>query len=248
MLQDRKNEILTQRQIAASIGVRVRPKSDVPSTFAIPTVAMEKIVPKPSASMEAFVPEPTIDQSVYLKILEVIQDSGRNFERLPSLYTGKDEEDLRDYLIFQLEPRFEGSTTGETFNKSGKTDILMRYQGQNVFVAECKFWRGQKAHREALDQLLGYLTWRDSKTALVCFVDNKEIVTILKAAEESTRIHPCFVALKGKREESWFNYEFHLPNDNSRRVFLAILYFHLPGVCRVSGAGTKRSRIDGPHL
>jgi hypothetical protein len=35
----------------------------------------------------------------------------------------------------------------------------MRHEGKNIFVAECKLWRGPKAHLEALDQLLSYLTW-----------------------------------------------------------------------------------------
>lgn len=56
------------------------------------------------------------------------------FERLPSTYAGKDEETLRDHLILNLEPRFQIGTTGETFNKSGKTDILMRHEGKNIFV------------------------------------------------------------------------------------------------------------------
>lgn len=228
--QNRKNEILKQRHVAASIGVPVRQKTNVPSTFAVPTIVRAKIVPKPSASLGSFAPEPTMDDSAYQAILKVIHDTGRVIERLPSLYKGKDEEALRDYLILQLEPRFEGSTTGETFNKRGKTDILMRYESENIFVAECKFWRGPKAHLQALDQLLSYLTWRDSKTALICFVDNKEIVPVLTAVASVTCDHPCFVGSKGKREESWFSYEFHLPGDNSRRVFLAVLCFHLPTV------------------
>jgi hypothetical protein len=212
--QKRKNEILKQRQIAASIGVPLRQKTNIPATFAIPTTVRKKIVPKPSASMEPFVPEPTLDDSVYQNILQVIQDTGRVFERLPRVYADKDEESLRDHLILQLEPRFEGSTTGETFNKLGKTDILMRYEGKNIFVAECKFWRGIKSYLEALDQLLSYLAWRDSKSALVCFVENKEITTVLTAIETGTPEHPCFVAARGRREQSWFNFEFHLPGDN----------------------------------
>lgn len=150
-------------------------KANIPTTFAIPTTVRQKIVPKPSAPTGTFVPEPALDDSVYQNILQVIQDTGRVFERLPKGYTDKDEESLRDHLILQLEPRFEGSTTGETFNKLGKTDILTRYEGENIFVAECEFWRGIKNHLEALDHLLSYLTWRDSKTALVCFVENKEM-------------------------------------------------------------------------
>ena len=185
-------------------------------------------MPKPQAPSEKYTPEPALDQVIYDEVVQTIFDTGRVFERLPSTYAGKDEETLRDHLILNLEPRFQISTTGETFNKSGKTDILMRYEGKNVFVAECKFWRGQKQHHEAVDQLLSYLTWRDSKTAIVYFIQTKEIAAPLKAIEELTPSHPCFVATKGKREESWFRYEFHLPGDESRPVHVSILCSHLP--------------------
>jgi len=95
-------------------------------------------------------------------------------ERHASIHKGKDEEALRDFLIMVLFPHFQ-SVTGETFNKSGKTDILIRHEGHIVFVAECKFWSGIKELHKAIDQLLKYLTWRDSKTALICFVENKEL-------------------------------------------------------------------------
>ena len=128
-----------------------------------------------------------------------------------------------------LEPRFElTSTTGETFNKAGKTDILMRYEKRNVFVAECKFWSGKKNHFDTVDQLLSYLTWRDSKAAIVYFVPTKEMTAPLKAIHDSTPEHPAFIAAKGKRDESWFHYDFHLPGDRGRLVHVAILCFHLP--------------------
>jgi hypothetical protein len=61
---------------------------------------------------------------------------------------------------------FEGQATGETFNFQGKTDILIRAQGKNIFIAECKFWKGEKVFLETIDQLLSYLSWRDSKAAI----------------------------------------------------------------------------------
>ena len=129
----------------------------------------------------------------------------------------------------QLTPHFEwASTTGETFNKAGKTDILLRYENTNVFVAECKVWKGAKAHHDTIDQLLRYLTWRDSKTAIVYFVPTKDIAAPLKAIEESTHSHACFAATKGRQDASWFHYEFHLPGDPASIIQLAILCFHLP--------------------
>jgi hypothetical protein len=151
-------------------------------------------------------------------------------ERLPSTYSGRDEETLRDHLLLVLQPRFEGSATGETFNKKGKTDILLRHENHNIFVAECKFWGGAKQHHETIDQLLSYLTWRDSKTAIVFFIGTKAMAAPLSSIEESTPKHPCFVASAGKRDESWFRYEMCLPGDRGRRVHLAILCFHVPRV------------------
>jgi hypothetical protein len=104
----------------------------------------------------------------------------------------------------------------------------MRYQGKNVFVAECKFWKGEKRHYEAIDQILSYLTWRDSKTAIVYFVQTKEMIAPLQAITESTPKHRCYVSTQPKREESWFRFTFHLPGDPSRPVHLSILCFHFP--------------------
>lgn len=226
--ETRKAEIMKQNQVVAALGVPVKKSDNVPLTFAVPAGTRKRVLPKPQTPSEKYVPEPALDESIYDEILQTIFDTGRVFERLPSTYAGKDEETLRDHLILNLEPRFQIGTTGETFNKSGKTDILMRHEGKNVFVAECKFWRGQKQHHEAIDQLLSYLTWRDSKTALVYFIQTKEIAAPLKAIEETTPSHPCFVTQKGKREEAWFRYEFHLPGDASRAVHVSILCFHLP--------------------
>jgi hypothetical protein len=44
----------------------------------------------------------------------------------------------------QLNGAFKGQATGETFNFQGKTDILIRFEGKNVFIAECKFWKGRE--------------------------------------------------------------------------------------------------------
>lgn len=228
LFEKRRTELFRQNKLVESLGVPIKKASTLPQTFAVPAAVRKKTLTRPVASTESYSPEPTLSQNIYEEILQVIHDTGQVFERLPSTYGGKDEETLRDHLILQLEPRFEGSTTGETFNKAGKTDLLIRYENRNLFVAECKFWRGSKRYIAAIDQILSYLTWRDSKAALVCFIDSKEITTPLKAIEESTPTHPCFISARDKREESWFNYEFHLPADSGRSLHLAVLCFHIP--------------------
>jgi len=39
-----------------------------------------------------------------------------------------------------------------------------------VFIAECKIWEGKKRFSEGVDQLLGYLTWRDTKAAMIALL------------------------------------------------------------------------------
>lgn len=225
----RKEQILKQRSIVSQIGIPLRRAADAPRTFAVPSPAVpKKIVPKPQASSAPAKPEPTLASDDYQAILQIVADLGRSLERHPSTYEEKDEEALRDYLLLLLQPRFEGSATGETFNKSGKTDILLRHENHNIFIAECKFWSGMKGLLDAISQLLSYLTWRDSKVALVVFVRNKNFTQVLDKINQEISTHPEFARVVGSREEGWDEYRFTLPGDDSREVTLSILAFHLP--------------------
>lgn len=227
LIAERKEQLKKQINVAGALGVPIKKTNSVPETFRVPPVRRQ-VVPKPSAPSTAKQPEPTIGDDIYQEILQVIHDTGKVFERLPSTYADKDEESLRDHLILMLEPRFEGSTTGETFNKSGKTDILIRHEKSNVFVAEYQWWDGSKMHLEKITQLLGYLTWRDAKTAVVCFVDRKDFSNALKQIVEATQEHECCVRYVGEKDETWHDFEFHLPGDTERTLKLAVLAFHLP--------------------
>jgi hypothetical protein len=224
----RKEQLLKQSNTLANLGIPIRRATRMPQTFAVPA-QRKQVAPRPAvASAPPRPPDPALDAAIYNEILQTIDDTGKVFERLPRTYADKDEEALRDHLILQLEPRFEYSTTGETFNKSGKTDILIRHEKKNIFVAECKFWRGEKVHFETIDQILSYLTWRDSKTAIVYFMDTKEMAAPLKAIETSTPNHNCYFRLNSRKTSSWFDYTFHLPSDSGVEIRLTVLCFHLP--------------------
>ena len=147
-------------------------------------------------------------------------------ERQPSIYQDKGEEPLRDLFLMQLTPHFQ-SVTAETFNKRGKTDILIRHEKNNVFVVECKIWKGWGQFIEAIDQLLSYLTWRDSKSAIMLFVQNKDLSSVLKQIEEKTHEHSCFIKFSGSPSSGRFDFEFHLPCDVSKGVKMTVLCFHL---------------------
>jgi hypothetical protein len=82
---------------------------------------------------------------------------------------------LRTHFLVQRSGQYEGRATGETFNYQGKTDILIREENRNVFIAECKFWKGEKQFLETIDQLLPYVSWRDRKAAILIFDRNAKL-------------------------------------------------------------------------
>lgn len=231
-IQDRKNKTLQTNNLMASLGVPLKKNKDVSTTFSVPKPELrKKIKIEPKVYEDGFNPEPTLNLVDYQEILRIIDDVGKNFERMPSTYSNKGEEDLRDHILLTLDPNFEfGNASGETFNKKGKTDILLKYKSDVVFIAECKFWGGKSQYFKTFDQLLGYLTYRDSKTALVLFSKNKEISNVLSTIEEETKGHPNFIREERQAAPNWRNYIFHLEGDSNREINIAVLVYHLPNL------------------
>jgi hypothetical protein len=230
IIKKRQEQVLKKNTLAASLGVPLRKKDNVAETFAIPKPKLrEKIIVKPSVSTQDFKPEPTLDDTNYHEILKIINDVGKNFERMPSTYKGKKEEDIRDHILMVLDPNFEyGSAGGETFNHTGKTDISLRHDSSVVFVAECKYWKGEVGYLKTIDQLLAYLTWRNSKVALINFVQNAEFTEVLYKIKTATEKHPNFLKALPDNDENWFNYQFHLNGDRGRLLTMAVISYHLP--------------------
>lgn len=210
--------------------INVRHNKSTETIFTTPTIKKKIIPTLPSKTNKEFSSVPTMSNIMYEDILKIIYESGQNMERKPSLYKGKDEEGLRDQFLFILETRYESTTaTGETFNKGGKTDLLMKYSkdNSNLFIAECKFWHGQSEFHQAISQLFDkYLTWRDSKVALIFFVTNKDFTNVLKSIKEEAKKNEYFVKYIDDRNDSSFSYIFRLPQDPNKEIFLEILAFH----------------------
>ncbi|MFT6421460.1 MAG: hypothetical protein ACJA2K_000172 [Thalassolituus sp.] len=226
----RKEQLLKKNNLIASLGVPIKESGNKSGTFSVPAKRTKAIAskPQPKVTDKGYQPEPTLDSTIYSQILKIIHDVGKQFERLPSTYSGKEEEHLRDHMLLILEPNFEGAATGETFNKSGKTDILLRHEGKNVFIAELKYWHGKKGFLETISQLLGYLTWRDSKASVVMFVRNKDFMAVLETAKDSISEHENYLGFVNEQEEGWYSYRFHLNGDKNREVKLAVMLFHIP--------------------
>jgi hypothetical protein len=217
-----------ENEFFAAINVKVDPSTE--SVFSAPTIK-KKIITQPKIEKnKEFNSVPTMSQEMYDDVLKVIYDSGKSMEKKPALYRGKDEEGLRDQFLFITETRYTGTTaTGETFNRAGKADIILKYanDGTNLFIAECKFWHGASEYLKAISQLFDrYLTWRDSKVAVMIFVKNKDFSNILKTIKEETPNHNYFVRYKGDRGESSFSYDFHLKQDKDKIAQVEIMVFH----------------------
>jgi hypothetical protein len=224
----RKEELIKENDFFAAINLKVN--EDTKSVFTVPPIK-KKSIPQPQISLKkGFTSEPSISQDIYDDILNVINNVGKSMERKPSLYQNKDEEQLRDHFVMFLETRYDATTaTGETFNRGGKTDITLKYanDGSNLFVAECKFWHGSSEFLKAISQLFDrYLTWRDSKTALILFVTNKDFTKTLNTIKHDIKTHPYYTNDNGIKGESSLSYIFHLPQDKDKKVFLEIIVFH----------------------
>ncbi|MCX6706347.1 MAG: hypothetical protein NTV24_04600, partial [Candidatus Woesebacteria bacterium] len=131
-----------------------------------------------------------LDKKYVSQILDIMENSGMQFELNPTVYGSKlEEEDLRDIMLTHLNTIFEGNATGETFSKLGKTDIHLRIQKGEIFIAECKFWDGEKLFLESIDQLFKYLTWRRNYASIVIFSRNTGFTDVLNTIEETISKH-----------------------------------------------------------
>jgi hypothetical protein len=156
------------------------------------------------------------------------QSMSHVFERSPATFAGLGEEDLRQHLLVPLNGHYFGQGTGETFNNKDKSDILIRVDDRNIFVAECKIWSGEKKGTDAIDQLLGYLTWRDTKAALIIFSKAKDFTAMLKTLWATVEKHPnlkCGLALEGETRR---RYTFKSGTDADRNIILTVLAFNFP--------------------
>jgi len=224
----RRSRMLSNQGRAAALGIPLKNRPDSPKTYALPEVR-RKIVPiLPLATTAAFEPEPVLDAENYEHILSVIQNMALVMERSPTAFKSMGEEDLRQHFLVQLNGQFEGAATGETFNVHGKTDILLRSSGKNVFIAECKFWKGSKQYRETIDQLLGYTAWRDTKTAILVFNRGTNMSTVVAAIAEETPTHKNYKRTVKWGHESGFRYVFQHTDDPNREFILTVLVFDVP--------------------
>ncbi len=236
IVRDRLNEKRTNasknQTLIQSLKIPIKKRDDVPATYTIPEVQRKpKIVQTPK--VKTYTPEPTLEAEEYENILTIIKDMALAMERSPATFAKLTEEEIRDFFLILLNGHYKGTATGETFNGAGKTDILIRHQNANAFIAECKFWKGQKKLDEAIGQLLGYVTWRDTKTSIVLFNKQTDLSSVLEKTQETLKAHKNFkseYALKSSELEgsdTIFGYKFVHPSDPDKEIFLTLMAFQI---------------------
>lgn len=227
-IKTRRERLLANQGRVAALDIPLKVRADAPKTYAAPTIRKKLAPTLPKASAAPFEPEPLMSMEHYEHVLTVIQNMTQVMERSPSTFATMGEEALRDHYLVQLNGQFEGQATGETFNAAGKTDILLRIDGKNVFICECKFWKGVKGYNETIDQLLGYQSWRDTKTAILIFNRNRDTSKVLKEVEAATEAHPNYKRTLNWKQESGFQFVMHHPSDANRELTMAVIVFDIP--------------------
>ena len=226
----RKAQLNRASVFAGSLGVPIRKREDIPVPCKIP---IERKVISPTKQRQGTATQQMLAIQEYEQILACIAEMAKVIERNPETFAVMEEPAIRDVFLIPLNAIFEykGRATGETFNAHGKTDILVRNdQNTNVFVAECKFWDGPESLKSALNQLMNYITWRDTQTALIILVRRKDFTRVLNTIPTTIRECQGFEADKPCALDSTtnFRFSFHHREDAERSFLLTVLAFHVP--------------------
>ncbi|MCI0602507.1 hypothetical protein L0156_05790 [bacterium] len=225
----RRGKHLKDQGLVASFGIPIRRRDGAPETYAVPIIKKQlTAIRKPDITTQPFVPEPILENQHYEDILRIISNMVLVMERSPKAFSKMKEEDMRFHFLVQLNGQYEGQATGETFNFEGKTDIIIRVEGKNIFIAECKFWRGAKGFLETIDQLIGYTSWRDTKAAIILFNQGGKLSEILQKIPLIIIEHPNLKRQISYGSETAFRFIFHQKTDPHREVIVTVLVFEVP--------------------
>ncbi|MEE8168934.1 MAG: hypothetical protein V3T70_00165 [Phycisphaerae bacterium] len=221
----RRTRLGKHAEVAKNLNIPLSKKPGAPDLAALP---IKRKLIKPFPPTPTTPPEWGLRFEDYQHILNVIRHEGRSFEATPQTFAKFDEEELRNIILAHLNGHYEGDASGETFRRAGKTDIRIESDNRAAFVGECKMWRGQKQLADALDQLLGYLTWRDCRTALIVFNRDvagfSEIQRTLPLALEG---HPGLVGSIDTSQPGEWQTRLHGKDDPDRQITVHVFLFNL---------------------
>ncbi len=226
-INTRRNRIQQHDKIAQILEIPLKRKPGAPEIAPLPLKKkiITQLPPPPKGGFKA---DPGIIDDVYIDILKILRHEGRTWETTPKTYSIHPEEELRDILLAHLNGHYEGAATGETFRRSGKTDIRIEDNSRAAFITECKIWEGSKKLNDGIDQLLGYLTWRDCKTAfLVLNKHNANFSDLLIKIPEVFRNHSRKMKEIEVPESGEWRFVFRSKDDDSMLLHIHVFAFNL---------------------
>ena len=233
LISKRKNDLLRDQAFLESLDMPIKRTESITETFSIPLTRKKIEVSRPQSGTTVLQkPDPALSETDYEYILETICHMSVAMERSPKTFLKLCEPEIRDFFVIVLNSHYEGHATGETFNYNGKTDILVRVGDDNIFIAECKFWNGEKTLVSTIDQILRYTTWRDTKTAIFLFNRNQNFSSVLHKIENTVSSHKFYkrkneLRCEKIKKETMFSYVFGHPTDIERELLLTILAFDI---------------------
>ncbi len=227
-LRERRERLLKQKTDASQLAYKIRKRSDSSDTYSV-DLPRDEYSPMPQISSGAIPPHPTLAEGRYQEVLRILNDYSKSIERTPDAFRGLGEEHIRDLILAHLNGRYSGSATGETFSKRGKTDIMIMHESGPIFIAECKLWNGQKYYLDGLNQLFTYITWRDTKTAMLVFNRNKHPTAVMQTISEVMESHQGFIrkepsVVAGDNQQ----YIMKHPGDELSQVMVSVLLYDVP--------------------
>lgn len=228
VLAERRERARAAQAALAQSGLPGRPAAQ--GKRPIVEVIVRRPAPRIPAGASRIDLAPALLDATYEHIIEVLRMAGRGMEQSPAAYESLDEEARRQHLRATLNTHYSGQASAEAFNHTGKTDILVQTEGKALLVAECKFWQGQKGFSDTIDQLFRYVTWRDTKLAIVMFVVEKGLTEILTKAATTLKAHAQTVSLRDTGQATELRAEMKWPGDDARRSTLHCLFIHTPKV------------------
>ncbi len=231
-LQSRINDYLQNRlkkaqdfiSLGEKLNIQLKPSDTAPNT--IPIILKPKIkIPPAMPSQKPVQNDFEISDADYQNIKNIINLACISMERAAVTFKKLSEEELRDILLSNLNTHYQGTATGETFSKVGKTDIRIEFKNKSAYIGECKIWHGPTRFNDALLQLFSYATWRDSKTSLIIFnKDNKDfgnvVDSINKCLQDSSM---CNARLRLQKNE-WQCRFYKEPNSSDQIAIHIVAY------------------------
>lgn len=168
------------------------------------------------------------DDTFSTRLLHIIEDVGQQFERLQSVYALKSDEQLRNHLEMALRSGLADPAGGLALTAMGKTDIVARVDGLNLYAIDCTSWLGQKGLLRSIDQVLYSLTAEQARATVVVIVRNPELALVSEAITRAMPHHSGYLGYEGRRGAR-LDYRFHLNGDPHKEIPLTIVLVHLPG-------------------